>query len=76
MFLKDLFKKRRRCNHDLKDENTTLRRLSKMNMVFPPQKNYICEECKKIFFAIYPACKLKILQNNNFTCSFLTILCI
>ena len=24
MFLKDLFKKRRRCNHDLKDENTTL----------------------------------------------------
>lgn len=49
MFLKDLFKKRRRCNHDLKDENTTLRRLSKMNMVFPPQKNYICEECKKIF---------------------------
>lgn len=49
MFLKDIIEKRKRCNHKLKDENTTLKRLLNVNMVFPPQKDYICKECHKIF---------------------------
>lgn len=48
MFLKDIIKKRK-CNHELKDENTTLKRLPKVHMVFPMQKDYICTECHRIF---------------------------
>ena len=48
MFFKKNIKKRK-CNHDVNNMETTLRLLTKRVMISPSEKTYICDNCKKIF---------------------------
>lgn len=48
MFFKKCIKKRK-CNHDKDDVESTLRLLTKRVMISPSEKTYICDNCKKIF---------------------------
>lgn len=37
----------KKCNHDYKDNNNTLKKMSKVEMVYPPVNTYFCEVCRK-----------------------------
>lgn len=36
------------CNHNLKDENNSLEKVKKANMIYPKVTFYVCKHCHKI----------------------------
>ena len=42
-------KKEEKCNHDLKDKETTLKKINRKNMIFPPIDVYMCGTCHEFF---------------------------
>jgi len=38
-----------KCNHDIKSENTTLRKSPKRLLIHPSVQDYFCPVCKKCF---------------------------
>lgn len=38
-----------RCNHNPNDIDNSLKMIKRVEMVFPQQYHFQCEECKKIF---------------------------
>ena len=45
-FLKN---KKRKCNHNPENKKTTLRQSNKIHMIYPPRREYFCENCHKFF---------------------------
>lgn len=43
-------KKKKLCNHNYKDLNTSLELLKQRTMIFPPKKEYICSVCHNFFY--------------------------
>lgn len=46
---KDIKKKEEKCNHNLKDDNNTLKKINHRNMVYPPVDEFICTVCHNFF---------------------------
>lgn len=42
-------KKEEICNHNPKDDNTTLKRLNRRTMVYPRTDEFICKMCHQFF---------------------------
>lgn len=44
--------KQNNCNHNKNDENTTLIKIHRKEMIYPPQDKYYCDICHNFF--IFP----------------------